>query len=204
MKTVLYIHGRGGNKAEAEHYKKVFPGFDVIGIEYKSDTPWEVGEEIKGAIEDLNVNRLILIANSIGAFFAMNANIEKYVTHAFFISPVVDMEKLIVNMMYGFGISEEELQKKDVIHTNSGEDLSWEYLCYVRSHPVCWNVPTDILYGSADQLISIDTIADFTNSHNASLTVMENGEHWFHTEEQMHFLDEWMEEKVLKAAFKYI
>ena len=24
------------------------------------------------------------------------------------------------------------------------------------------------------------------------LTVMENGEHWFHTEEQMKFLDEWI------------
>ena len=25
-----------------------------------------------------------------------------------------------------------------------------------------------------------------------TLTVMRNGEHWFHTEEQMKFLDEWI------------
>lgn len=29
-------------------------------------------------------------------------------------------------------------------------------------------------------------------SHNANLTVMENGEHWFHTEEQVTFLDKWI------------
>ena len=27
---------------------------------------------------------------------------------------------------------------------------------------------------------------------NSCVAVMENGEHWFHTEEQMKFLDEWI------------
>lgn len=52
----------------------------------------------------------------------------------------------------------------------------------MREHPVDWNVPTDILYGSADNLTSIDTIMDFAQAHHVSITVMENGEHWFHTE----------------------
>ena len=39
---------------------------------------------------------------------------------------------------------------------------------------------------------SIDTIMAFANNCGADLTVMENGEHWFHTEEQMKFLDEWI------------
>jgi hypothetical protein len=33
---------------------------------------------------------------------------------------------------------------------------------------------------------------EFIDAHNAELTVMEDGEHWFHTEEQMRFLDEWI------------
>jgi hypothetical protein len=33
---------------------------------------------------------------------------------------------------------------------------------------------------------------DFAEKHHAGLTVMENGEHWFHTEEQMAFLDKWI------------
>jgi hypothetical protein len=36
------------------------------------------------------------------------------------------------------------------------------------------------------------TMKDFAEKHNAELSVMENGEHWFHTEEQMTFLDDWI------------
>ena len=70
-----------------------------------------------------------------------------------------------------------------------------EYLCYVREHPVSWNVPTDILYGSGDNLTSIETMTVFAQTHHVSLTVMDNGKHWFHTAEQMQFLDNWIREK---------
>ncbi len=194
MDAVLYIHGRGGSAAEAEHYKQLFISGDVIGIEYKSDTVWGAGKEIHDAFRTLNsdYDRVILIANSIGAFFAMNANIEKKIAHAYFISPIVDMEKLITGMMEWAGVTEQELCERERIHTNFGEDLTWEYLCYVREHPVSWKVPTDILYGSEDNLTSLETITAFAKAHGAELTVMEEGEHWFHTDEQMHFLDNWI------------
>ena len=54
-------------------------------------------------------------------------------------------------------------------------------------------MPTEILYGSTDNLQSIDTINEFVNNNGAGLTVMEGGEHWFHTKEQMRFLDRWMQ-----------
>ena len=38
----------------------------------------------------------------------------------------------------------------------------------------------------------MDTIQLFADNNGADLTVMENGEHWFHTEEQMEFLDMWL------------
>lgn len=43
-----------------------------------------------------------------------------------------------------------------------------------------------------NNLTSYATISEFTKQTNATLTVMRNGEHWFHTEEQMKFLDEWI------------
>ena len=55
---------------------------------------------------------------------------------AFFISPIVDMEKLILDMMGLADITEEKLSEKQLITTGFGETLSWEYLCYVRNHPV--------------------------------------------------------------------
>ena len=98
------------------------------------------------------------------------------------------------DVMKWANVTEQELESKGIVHTDFGEDLSWKYLCYVKSHPIEWRVPTQILYGSNDHLTSIDTITDFANKHQAILTIMKNGEHWFHTEDQMLFLDNWIKD----------
>ena len=195
--AVLYIHGKGGSAEESGHYKPLFPGCEVLGLDYQSFTPWETGKEIHAAVEKLGAERgnITLIANSIGAFFSMHAGIGAMVQKAYFISPIVDMEHLILDMMTWANVTEAQLEEKGVISTPFGEDLSWEYLSYVREHPVQWNVPTRILYGSHDSMTAYETIAAFANAHGAELTVMENGEHWFHTEEQMRFLDQWIRQE---------
>ena len=232
MKTVLYIHGKGGNASESRHYEKLFPDCKVIGLDYrvsrktlsvfrdtrrsafaerdfkgdnfkklkffevpcKTFSPWETGREIHEAVARLKTEAesIILIANSIGAFFSMNANLNSLIEKAYFISPVVNMEKLICDMMKWANVTEAELEQRKIIPTDFGEELSWEYLCYVRNHPLNWQVPTSILYGENDNLTSIETMKDFAERHDANLTVMEGGEHWFHTEEEMKFIDEWI------------
>ena len=193
-KAVLYIHGKGGSAAEADHYKELFTSYDVIGLDYKTNTPWETGQEISEAVNKLSdtYEEIVLIANSIGAFFSMNGNIDDKINRAFFISPIVNMEKLITDMMSWANVTEEDLQEKKYIETEFGETLSLEYLSYVREHPITWNVRTDILYGDKDNLTAIHTIKEFAKEHNTTLTIMEQGEHWFHTEEQMTFLDNWI------------
>ena len=94
-----------------------------------------------------------MVANSIGAFFGISSLDETLVDRAYLISPIVDMEKLICNMMQWSGVTEQELA-----------------------------------------LISIETVSAFAKQHHAGLTVMPGGEHWFHTEEQMQFLDHWIRE----------
>lgn len=198
MNAVIYIHGKGGSAAESEHYKSLFPDCEVIGLDYQTFTPWETGKEIHIAVEELKskYENVILIANSIGAFFSMNAGIDDMIQKAYFISPIVDMEKLITNMMQWANVTEQELESEGVIHTDFGEDLSWEYLSYIRSYLITWHAPTEILYGSNDLLTSLETISDFANKHQATLTVMEGGEHWFHTEDQMQFLDRWIKKLI--------
>ncbi len=122
----------------------------------------------------------------------MHALPEKRISKAFFISPITDMEQLILDMLKWAGVSEHELAEQGEIQTNFGETLSWEYLCYVRVQPLTWRTPTEILYGEKDELTSLATITEFAQHHNAGLTVMPGGEHWFHTEEQMQFLTEWV------------
>jgi hypothetical protein len=200
--AVLYVHGKGGSAAECEHYKPLLPDCKVFGLDYRTFTPWETGAEIRAAVEKLKTeyDNIILIANSIGAFFSMSAGIGGMLSKAYFISPVVDMEKLICDMMRWANVTEEELRVKGVIRTDFGEELSWVYLRYVRDHPIQWRVLTNILYGSKDSLTSYETVRAFAEKHNAALTVMENGEHRFHTDEQMRFLDNWIRKEEQYAA----
>lgn len=194
VNLVLYIHGKGGSFVEAEHYKNLFKGCDVIGLDYYAETMQQAKEEFPTLFKTYTqkYNHITIIANSIGAYFAMCALPQEKIKRAYFISPIVDMERLILNMMDFYGLSEDNLQKQETIHLPNGEALSWQYLCYTRNNPIIWNVPSCILYGENDNLTSLDTITSFANQTNANLTIMPNGEHWFHTDNQMKFLDEWI------------
>ena len=191
---IIYVHGKGGSAEEAEHYRALFPNSGVVSFDYRSQTPWEARDEFSVffAAQRERGERLTLIANSIGAYFSLSSLHEALVDRAYFISPVVDMEKLIGSMMLWSNVTEPELAEKVEIATDFGETLSWRYLCYVREHPVAWRVPTRILYGERDNLTSPETISAFAAQHGAKLTIMPGGEHWFHTAEQMRFLDDWI------------
>lgn len=191
---VIYVHGKDGSAEEAEHYRTLFPEAEVIGFDYHAAAPWDAKEEFPQFFAEQRkcCDDLTLVANSIGAFLSMSSLDEALIDRAYLISPVVDMEKLIGNMMMWAGVTEQELAEKKEISTEFGETLSWNYLTYVREHPILWHIPTRILYGEHDNMTSLETISAFAKQVGAELTVMPNGEHWFHTDEQMQFLDRWI------------
>ena len=193
-KLIIYIHGKGGSAVEAGHYRPIFADCDVTGLDYKAETPWEAEAEFPRLLAHCgrDYDSVSIIANSIGAYFALNALSCAAIDRAWFISPVADMEQLICGMMRSANVSEDELREKGEIVTGFGETLSWRYLCYAREHPISWNIRSDILYAEHDALTSFETVSRFAEAINASLTVMKNGEHWFHTDEQMDFLDSWL------------
>ncbi len=195
-RLVIYVHGKGGSAEEAK--QPLFAESDVLGFDYKSQNPWEAKSEFSlfFDLHSKGYDSVILIANSIGAFLSMYTLAEKKISQALFISPIVNMEKLITDMMVWSNVTEDELQSKKEIPTSFGETLSWAYLCYVRKHPIVWSIPTCILYGEKDNLTSIDTISEFTNQIGATLTVMEDGEHWFHTDTQMKVVDNWISNSI--------
>ena len=71
-RIIVYVHGKGGGANEAEQFRPLFPDCETYGIDYKKATPWEAGEEIREAIFSLSsrYDGIILIANSIGAYFS--------------------------------------------------------------------------------------------------------------------------------------
>ena len=199
QKAILYIHGKGGNPTEAEQYRAYFPGFDVIGVDYDGYLPWDVKEQLKARYDKLcgKYGHISVIANSIGAYFTMLALHDRKVEKALFISPILDMERLIQDMMCWAGVTESQLREQGEIPTDFGETLSWEYLCFARENLVRWDIPTEILYAGKDNLTSRETVEQFVKAHSCTFTVMENGEHWFHTEEQLAFLYDWIKGKTL-------
>ena len=58
-----------------------------------------------------------------------------------------------------------------------------------------WETGAEICQAVEKLKLEYESIHDFTKNHNAMLTVMEGGEHWFHTDEQLQFLDDWIRRK---------
>ena len=195
--AVIYVHGKGGNAEEADHYKQFFDdSFEIIGFDYKSLNPWDAKIEFRNYFHSIisKYNKIYLIANSIGAYFSLIFLFDMPIEKAMLISPIVDMESIILNMMKCENVTEDELMLEKEIETSFGESLSWEYLSYVRKNTIHWDIPTNILFADNDNMTSVDTMINFANKINANLTTMRDGEHWFHTNEQMDFLDKWFKE----------
>ena len=201
----LFIHGKCGYKEEAEAFAEIVcpKGVQVLAIdlpehgERKAVTgfdPWYVVPELQRVMTYLHQHwaYVSLRANSIGAWFSMLAFADTPPEQALFVSPVLDMEKLIRNMMLWASVDEESLEREGEILTDFGETLSWDYLQYAKAHPITkWATPTSILYAGQDTLTNRGTVDTFVSRFGCELTVMENGEHWFHTPEQLDMLKGW-------------
>ena len=206
-KVYLYIHGKMGCKEEALPFAELAcpAGYQVLAIDLPEHgqrkgsaekfLPWFALRDIRLVYQYsvLHWKQVSLRATSIGAWFAMLALEEKPIRNALFVSPVVDMEGLITNMMQYAHVTEQQLRRAGEIPTNLGETLSWPYLCWVRDHPLHWHGRTQVLYGDRDALTSRTMIERFRQESGAHLTIMEGGEHWFHTPVQMAVLQTWEE-----------
>ena len=135
---------------------------------------------------------IALRADSIGAWFSLLSFPNDTLANCLLVSPVLNMEQLISDMMTWASVSEEALRQQGLIPTNFGETLSWQYLTFAREYPIRqWDAPTAILYGEKDPLTRRQTVEAFAARFSCAMTEMKNGEHWFHTPEQLVFLDEW-------------
>lgn len=136
---IIYVHGKGGSVEEADHYKMLFPNSDVIGFDYKSQTPWEAKKEFCAFFAKYRkmYKNLTLVANSIGAFFSLSSLDETLVDRAYF-----------CNMMLLSNVTEEELSKKGKIPTDFEETLSWELCIIIQlfglSLPLFYTVNTTV------------------------------------------------------------
>jgi len=207
-KVYLFIHGKNGCKESAADFAEIAvkKGWAVLSVDLPEHgerkqqkelcTPWVVVPEFKTVMSFAKKRwqKVAIRADSIGAWFCMLSFAADNIENCLFVSPVIDMERLIGNMMMWASVSEERLKFEKEIETDFGETLSWEYLDFVRKHPIDkWNAPTEILYAEKDTLIERDTVDKFVKQFGCKLTVAKNGEHWFGTPEQLETLARWTE-----------
>lgn len=140
-----------------------------------------------------------LFACSIGAYFSLLAFHDLDIKQSLLLSPIVNMERIIENMMESFQVSEERLKVEKLIQLPIGQILDWDYYCYVKKNPICfeWKIPTAILFGSDDNMSEWKEISSFADKIQAAVQVLEHGEHYFHTREQLQEFDNWINDQLL-------
>lgn len=194
-KVAIYIHGLHGSAKEAEDYSYLKDEYDVVGLDYADGNPWELKDVIRCEFEKLckDYKEVVVIANSIGAFYAYEYLSDFKIDHAFFISPIADMFQIVFNKMMCEGIKRDELKEKKIIACKDGMALSYDFYQYVLNHEDNWEVQTDILYGEHDEVVYIENIASFLATHpKAKLTIKQGAEHFFHTTEEKEFIKAWI------------
>lgn len=207
-KLYLYVHGKHSRKEEAEQFASIAEksGFQVLSFdlpEYGERANKQYPCTVQNGIHDLNeiysfiegkYDSISLFACSLGAYFSLLTYQNITFDRSLFLSPILDMERLIQNMMRWANISEEELKEKEEYKTSFGEILSWDYYEYVRNNPIHkWNSPTFILYGENDNLTERCVLDSFSVKNNCTVDIMSNGEHYFHTKEQSAYFENWLE-----------
>lgn len=205
-RAYLFVHGKHGCKEEARDFVEIIcpNGWQVLSVdmpehgERRGETgtfnPWHAVPELRSVMAwaRRRWKGVALRATSIGAWFSLLAFSEDPPERSLFVSPVLDMTALIRTMMGWAGVTEAALEERGEIPTDFGETLSWRYYQYAKAHPIeRWSGSTAILYAGGDALTSRETVDAFAARFGCALTVMEDGEHWFHTEEQLAALRQW-------------
>ena len=194
-KVVIYIHGLHGSSQEAEDFAFLKKKYDVFGLDYQDGNPWELKDTIQQGFKKLvkGYDKVIVIANSLGAFYAYEYLSDYKIDQAFFISPIVSMFQNIIDIMSMYEIKDKELEAKKFIEVEDGTVLSYDFYQHVSNDEDNWNVPTEILYGAYDEVVYTGSMLEFLENHPlARLTVKSDSEHYFESEEEKEFIKDWI------------
>ena len=173
----LFVHGQFGCKEEDLPFAEIVaPDAQVLSIDLPNHgtrqnrdeefAPWTAAPELTRVMAYARAHwrATNVRATSIGAYFARLA----------------------------FAAPEKALFVRGMYPARVGDMLSWDYLCWVRAHPAKdWHCSQYILYGENDSMTDLATIRTYTAKSGAELIIVPQGEHWFHTPEQLAVMADW-------------
>ncbi len=208
-RAYLFVHGKASCKEEAERFACIVAakGCQVISFdlpEHGERTHHDRACNVQNGVEDLQTvmdfvrerwPRIDLFANSLGAYFSLVAYRELRFERCLLASPILDMQRLIENMMRWINVTPRQLEAEQIIETPFGEVLSWDYYSYVKAHPVnVWRSPTAILYPELDALTELAVVEDFARRFDARVQTVPGSEHYLHSAAELAVFDAWVEQ----------
>ena len=176
-----------------EIYQEIKAKGDFLGFaqRYAFDTDYRVARTALWGLtkaKDEELSELKVIYNELidQAMQTENSSVRRLtlniieklkVEQALLVSPILDMKRFIELMS----------QRED------------DYYEWVVNNPITSLVaPTYILRPEVDLIVSEEVGHDFISQHQCQVTIMPDGEHWFHTPEQLAFLKAWEEKTIEK------
>lgn len=206
-RVVLAVHGSGSNKADAPirllAQRAAEKGAQVLSFDLPGHgarpagpcTAQEAADDLRAVLRwaQARWTQMDLFACSLGAYCSLLACADAPLGRAWFLSPVVDMRRLIEERMAWLGVTAARLAREREIPTPMGEPLSWDYYAYVCAHPVeAWPLETYILRGAGDDLCGEETILAFARRFSAAVETVPGAGHYFHTDADLRALDAWL------------
>ena len=162
----------------------------------KAFTPMDASPEVR-AFARLARSQSIevsLLANSIGAYFSLCDTPAGTFKHAWLVSPLLDLEYYIRDMMAEYSVTDEQLEAQTVIHTRRGV-LDWPYLRFVEEHPVKLDTPSWMIRGDQDEVVPLDTLSRFVGAPGVELVQVEGGQHFLGRPPHLDTVVAWFEER---------
>ncbi len=135
-----------------------------------------------------------LLASSIGAYFSLCDTPAGTFERAWLVSPLIDLEYYIRDVMAEYSVTDEQLEAETVIDTPRAV-LEWPYLRFVEDHPARLGIPSWIIRGDQDGMVPLDALSRFVSAPGVELVQIEGGQHFLGQPPHLGTVVAWFEER---------
>lgn len=135
-----------------------------------------------------------LLASSVGAYFALCDTPVGTFERAWLVSPLIDLEYYIRDVMTEYSVTDEQLEAETVIDTPRAM-LEWPYLRFVEDHPARLDIPSWTIRGDRDEVVPLDALSQFVGAPGAELVQVEGGQHFLGRPPHLDTVVAWFEER---------
>ena len=193
--VLVYIHSVNDSSKAKEEFCYLAKDYDLVDLIFEDIKPWEAKDYIRDNFSKLtsDYKEVVVVANSIGAFFVYEYLADFNIKQAFFVSPITSMFQLILGIKMSTDSYLESLKEEKILYIDNKNEIPDDFYKSLDHEGNKWKAPTEILYGEKDKIVYIENIVEFLANHpNSRLTIKKESGHNFVTKEDKDFIKKWI------------